>query len=158
MEKISERVTGLTDYLVAALRKIRHDSGLDLVRIFGPKDRANSGGTIVMNFFDANGNLFHFEDIVRMANSKLISLRSGCFCNPGIDEVNHCLTTAELSDYFSGRVYGDYYDMIAFLKKMRGATRVSVGIATKAKDLEVFISFVKALKNKTIPVPMQGVI
>ena len=56
-----------------------------------------------LNFFDKNGELIPFGWIERIANQKMISIRSGCFCNPGIDEVNNCLTTDELSTYFSSR-------------------------------------------------------
>jgi hypothetical protein len=40
--------------------------------------------------------------------------------------------------------------MIDFLQRMRGATRISVGIATNQNDLDTFISFVKDLKDKMI--------
>ena len=49
-----------------------------------------------------------------MANQHNISLRSGCFCNPGIDEVNNCLTDNELATYYSSHEQGDYKDMIKF--------------------------------------------
>jgi selenocysteine lyase/cysteine desulfurase len=74
-----------------------------------------------------------------------ISIRSGCFCNPGIDEINSCVTTEELVKYFSSRDAGGHYDMLEFLNKMRGAIRVSVGIATSKKDVDTFISFVRGL-------------
>ena len=51
----------------------------------------------------------------------------------GIDEVNNCLTDNELATYYSSHEQGDYKDMIKFLGKMRGATRISVGIATTKK-------------------------
>lgn len=150
MDRINERVNGLINFLVSELRSIRHNSGQKVVKIFGPKDRKNTGGTVIMNFFDREGNRYPFEEVERMANARLISIRSGCFCNPGIDEVNQCLTTEELSRYFSGRVYGEYYDMVNFLNKMRGSTRVSLGIATRMKDLATYLSFVKSFKNKAI--------
>jgi selenocysteine lyase/cysteine desulfurase len=33
---------------------------------------------------------------------------------------------------------------------MRGATRISLGIATTKSDIDTFIKFVGSLKNKTI--------
>jgi selenocysteine lyase/cysteine desulfurase len=84
-----------------------------------------------------------------MANAKNISIRSGCFCNPGLDETNNCLTTDEIAKYFSSRESGDYQDMIHFLNKMRGATRVSVGWASTQKDLDAFLEFVGSLRDRS---------
>ncbi len=47
---------------------------------------------------------------------------------------------------------GDYYDMIRYLGKMRGAVRVSVGVATVQKDLDAFIELVSSLSNTLSPV------
>ncbi len=148
IERVSERVSALATSLFEQLSQLEHDNGKPLVRLFGPTNREHVGGTLIMNFFDSNGNAYPFEEIERLANDRLISIRSGCFCNPGIDEINNCLSTQELATYFSSRENGNYYDMIDYLKKMRGATRVSVGIATRKKDLATFVSFVESLLNK----------
>ncbi len=150
MTKINERVHGLADYLFYNLKDIRHDSGIPVANVFGPSDRSGTGGTVIMNFLDSDGNLYEFEKIEEEANKRMISIRSGCFCNPGIDEINNCLTDDEIAKYFSSRDKGDYRDMIMFLKKMRGATRVSVGLATTKSDINTFIDFVESLKNKKI--------
>lgn len=146
IEKITERVQSLTSYLAEQLATIKHENGSSVVKIFGPGDRSQSGGTLIMNFFDAEGNVFPFEEIEAKANKRLISIRSGCFCNPGIDEVNNCITTEELTAYFTSHQEGDYHSMIQYLNKMRGATRVSVGLATRKQDLDAFISFVESLR------------
>lgn len=147
IERINERVTSLINNLCERLLEIKHSNGQPLVRIFGPSDRKNVGSTLIMNFFDPNGNPYSFEEIEKLANERMISIRSGCFCNPGIDEINNCLSTHELATYFSSRENGNYYDMIEYLKKMRGATRVSVGIATRSEDLNTFVNFAKSLSN-----------
>ncbi len=61
----------------------------------------------------------------------------------GMEEINHPLTEEELSAYFSSRDEGNYYDIVVFLNKMRGAPRVSVGLATSKRDIDAFVSFVK---------------
>ena len=148
INRINERVTELINHLCYELRQIKHDNGENLVKIFGPEDRQFVGGTLIMNFFDPEGKPYPFEKIEEMANERLISIRSGCFCNPGIDEINNCVTNEELSSYFSSRDDGNYQDMVTYLQKMRGATRVSVGIATRKKDLDTFIAFANQLKNR----------
>ncbi len=148
MGRISERVKSLADYLYHELNKINHDSGEPVVHIFGSENRDDAGGTMIMTFFDAEANPIPFEKIEELANERMISIRSGCFCNPGIDEINNCLTTDELAKYFSSRDSGNYQDMISYLNKMRGATRVSVGLATTKADLDSYIEFVREFRNR----------
>lgn len=150
MNRISERVSSLIKYLHTQIKDLKHDTGIRQVNIFGPENRDNAGGTLIMTFLNPDNKSIPFEAIEKRANAKMISIRSGCFCNPGIDEINNCLTTDELSGYFSSRDNGNYNEMIVFLNKMRGATRVSVGIATTQEDIDAYVEFVKGLKNKTI--------
>lgn len=143
IDRIQERVCSLVQYLAAALHTLQHSHGQPVVRMFGPKNREGTGGTIIMNFLDSNGEIYPFYEIEEEANKRMISIRSGCFCNPGIDEINHSISEEELSAYFTSRDRGDYADMVSFLSKMRGATRVSVGIATTKADLDTFVGFIK---------------
>lgn len=147
IERINERVSSLRKYLFEKLENLQHENGQKLVQIFGPKDHLNVGGTIILGFYNKNGERYEFEQIEEMANGYNISLRSGCFCNPGIDETNNCLTDNELATYYSSHDNGDYKDMIKFLGKMRGATRISVGIATTKGDIDQLMKFMVELLN-----------
>lgn len=148
IDRITNRVRSVIKALADELLKLKHDNGQPIVKIFGPSNFDNRGGNIIMNFFDVNGEVFSFESIEEMANERMISIRSGCFCNPGLDEINNCLTNDEIAQYFMSRDEGDYRDMITFLGKMRGATRVSVGLPTTSTDLDAFVEFVASLKNR----------
>jgi molybdenum cofactor sulfurtransferase len=148
MERISKRINYLARYIFDKLKELKHDNGTPLVKIFGPEDFANRGGNMIVNFFDANHKKFDIEKIEKMANENAISIRSGCFCNPGIDEINNCIATPEMQSYFSSRDKGDHKDIDNYLGKMRGATRISVGLATNREDLDTFIKLIKTLKNK----------
>lgn len=152
MQRIRERVQSLTQYLYEHLSTLSHSNGQKQLKIFGPKDRSNTGGTIIMSFFNPDGSRVNFESVEAMANKQNISLRSGCFCNPGLDEANHCITSSTLSEYFSSRNQEsfDYNDMITFFKNIRGATRISVGIASNKADLDAFIGFVKSMQDKVV--------
>lgn len=150
LKRINERVGSIMDYLHAELKKMRHSNGSHQVDLFGHPERKNMGGTLIMCFRNPDGTKIGFENVERMANTHTISLRSGCFCNPGLDETNNCLTSQELAHYFESRKTGNYSDMIKFLNKMRGATRISVGLATTKKDIDAFLGFVESLKDKTI--------
>ncbi|SHO62137.1 aminotransferase class V-fold PLP-dependent enzyme [Algoriphagus zhangzhouensis] len=150
MDRLKNRIESLSCYLFDRLESLKHSNGVKQVEIFGPKSRENCGGNMIISFRNPDQSKIGFEKIEKMANSKKISIRSGCFCNPGLDETNNCITSEELVNYFTSRKSGDYWDMIDSLKKMRGATRVSVGIATIQKDLDSFISFVEEMKDQNI--------
>jgi len=145
MNRINERVDSMMNYLHENLKSMSHSNGVNQVDIFGHPTRQNTGGTMIMCFKNPDGSKIGFEIIEDLANKKNISLRSGCFCNPGLDETNNCLTNEELSQYFESRKTGNYWEMIKYLNKMRGATRISVGIATNKNDLDTFLSFVNNL-------------
>ena len=98
-----------------------------------------------------NGRQYPFQFIEQMANKEMISFRTGCFCNPGIDELNHGLSEEQLKSYFLTRSQGDYYDFINFTGKLRGAVRISIGLATIRSDIEKFIGFAKRFLNKVSP-------
>ncbi|MCR9174057.1 MAG: aminotransferase class V-fold PLP-dependent enzyme [bacterium] len=149
IQRINERVNSITTHMCVSLRKLQHSNGQPLVNMFGPGDRTETGGTLIMTFNNPDGTVIPFEDVERLTNARNISIRSGCFCNPGLDEINNCLTTEELAEYFTSRHKGDYYDMIATLKKMRGAVRVSFGIATVQRDLDAFLEFAGSLVDRS---------
>ncbi|MBI1226178.1 MAG: aminotransferase class V-fold PLP-dependent enzyme [Bacteroidetes bacterium] len=148
MERINRRVSQLTQTLIQRMQALSHENGKPLIRIFGPMDMKQKGGTIIFNVSDADGNVFPFEEVEQQANAALISLRTGCFCNPGIDEINYCVSTEEMVKYFSSRKTGNMHDMFEFLGYMRGAIRISVGIPTTMGDIERFINFLQKYKDK----------
>lgn len=148
MQRISERIASLITYLYSNLKELKHSNGEPQLDIFGLPGTEKSGGTMIMCFRNPDGSKIGFEAVEELANARGISIRSGCFCNPGLDETNNCLSTQEISNYFTGRSSGDYYDMIKTLQKMRGATRVSVGIATTKADLDTFIGFTQSFRDK----------
>ncbi len=146
--RIGRRIQYLIRYLYDRLAALKHPNGADKVRIFGTHDFGRRGGNIILNFLDPGGRVIPFEEAEERANAKMISIRSGCFCNPGIDEINNCITTEEMSTYFSTHQKGDYHDMVATLGKMRGAIRVSVGLATNLADLDAFVEFAGEMASR----------
>lgn len=140
---INQNIFFLTGILLMQLQELQHSNGVKLIHILGPQNTHERGGTVLMNFFNAENKIIPFQQVEEAANSQNISIRTGCFCNPGIDEINNCLSTAELVSYFSSRTKGDYFDMIHELGKLRGAVRVSLGIVSTQKDIAAFINFAK---------------
>ena len=148
LDSIRTRVECLTGWTLQQLHQLRHQSGQPLVKVYGPQDTHQRGGTIVMNFYDEAGAMYEFTQIEQLANSRKISLRTGCFCNPGIDETNHALEEGELKKYFSKEGAKDYFDLIETLGKRRGAVRISFGYISTFADAYYFIQFAKDLLNK----------
>lgn len=147
MQRINERMYSLSEYLFAQLINLKHTNGTHQLQIFGPTQRIHCGGTFIMNFYNPDGAKVRFEKIEELCNAKNISIRSGCFCNPGLDETNNCLTSEELVSYFSSNKNGNYHSMMNTLQKMRGAVRISIGIATTKKDIDTFLQFVTEQKD-----------
>src|SRR5215204_815781 len=150
IENIRNRVKELTSFLIGHILNLKHRNGVPLIKIYGSTDIEKRGGTIMMNFFDSNGDQYSYQCIQTAANERSISLRAGCFCNPGVDEITSHITAEELNMYFHSRNNADYDDMTSFLGKLRGAIRVSVGIPTTKGDIERFILFATRFINKSI--------
>lgn len=152
MANISCRIKELCGLFLQKLQSLVHSNGLPLVKLYGPKHTANRGGTFLMNFFDMEGSAYPYYFIEQLANAAGISIRTGCFCNPGIDELNNNISEDQLRQYFATRGNGDAGDMIQYLSKLRGAVRVSFGLPTTTGDIGRFILFAKKLLNTTVPV------
>ncbi len=151
IETIHLRIKELSYFILSELKHLRHDNGRPLTKLYGPAHTENRGGNFLLNFFDVSGEQYPFQYIEQTANAEKISFRTGCFCNPGIDELNHGLSKEQLKNYFIARDHGDYYDFINFTGRLRGAVRISIGLPTIKEDIEKFMSFAKRFKNKVSP-------
>jgi len=148
IENITCWVKELSEFFINSLLKLKHENGKPMIRLYGPRDTKNRGGTFLINFFDTHGRQYPFEYIEQKANAENISLRTGCFCNPGVDEIINSLLENGLKKYFTSTRHGDYNDMIGYLGNKRGAVRVSIGFPTTRSDLDKFIIFSKFFLNR----------
>ena len=76
--------------------ELRHSNGRLMVRLYGPANTEQRGGTVTINFYDPNGRLLDYRRIEEAANTEGISLRTGCFCNPGAGEIAEELTREDM--------------------------------------------------------------
>jgi selenocysteine lyase/cysteine desulfurase len=150
IETIHTRVECLTGWAMRELSSLKHSNGLPIVRISGAQDIKYRGGTIVMNFFDKKGTLVPFGMVEEEANKENISIRTGCFCNPGLDETSNHITYDDLQQYFTSRNEGNFREMIDYSGKLRGSVRISFGLATNFKDVDTFIRFAAGYKDRII--------
>jgi selenocysteine lyase/cysteine desulfurase len=145
LETVHERVRCLTGWLLDALGGLRHASGRPLVRIYGPRELAGRGGTVAFNLADSGGRLIDHRRVEEAANARRVSLRTGCFCNPGAGEVALGLTRGELERCFaaspSGMTYEDFRGCIS--PEGSGAVRVSLGAVSDFADVWALVELLR---------------
>ncbi|HNY39727.1 MAG TPA: aminotransferase class V-fold PLP-dependent enzyme [Bryobacteraceae bacterium] len=153
MDLIHRRAGCLTRMLLKGLGDIRHPNGRELVRIYGPLDSEMRGGTVAMNLFAADGGLIDHRDVESAASSCGISLRTGCFCNPGGGEVALEITPDELTGCFTqpevqrtDRFTIDDFRLCVH-GKGSGAVRVSVGVVSNIADVARFLAFARGFAS-----------
>lgn len=148
-DTIHERVMVLANYLLDELNAMQHPNGATFTRVYGPTDAHMRGATITLNFYDANGKAMDHREIERRANAENISLRTGCFCNPGGGEIALGITGAELSQCFRQPEYATRFTVDDFKMcvdgKSNGAVRVSLGLVSNVQDVETFLQFTHKL-------------
>jgi len=152
MDVIHARVTTLTGWLLAQLTGLRHSNGEPVLRIYGPVDTEMRGGTLTMNFFDPQGKYFDHRLIELEAAQNNISLRSGCFCNPGGGEIALEISKPELTACFrqsAQRLTLDDFQL-CIDNKSTGAVRVSVGLVSNFDDVYQFVRFVKHFADRSV--------
>ncbi len=149
VELVHERVMCLTGWLLENLFEIRHANGTPLIRFYGPLDTDRRGGTIAMNFVDENGRVVDHRWVEEHANREEVSLRTGCFCNPGAGEMALGISSAELNSCFAKPTHEQRlsYDefRLCIDNKASGAVRISVGLVSNFADVEAFIRFAQSL-------------
>lgn len=111
------------------------------------------GGTVTLNFYDPDGHLLDYRRVEELASAHRISLRTGCFCNPGAGESAEGLTAEDVAAALAG---ADEMTMPRFLPiiqhrggKSAGAIRVSLGIASNFAAVDAFLQFAASLRDET---------
>jgi molybdenum cofactor sulfurtransferase len=145
IDTIHKRVASLTGWLLERLRKLRHANSAPLARIYGPRSTRRRGGIVTFNFYDPDGRPIDHRLVEERANSASISLRTGCFCNPGGGEIALGITGTELASCFHQPEHETHLTIEDFRLcidgKSTGAVRVSLGLVTNLADVESFIGF-----------------
>ncbi|MCB9422857.1 MAG: aminotransferase class V-fold PLP-dependent enzyme [Ardenticatenaceae bacterium] len=152
MDVIGERVRCLTGWLLENLYALKHGNGRPLVRIYGPINNQMRGGTVTLNLYDPEDHLLDYRRVEELANHEGISLRTGCFCNPGAGEIAEGLTPEDMK---AGMAGGSDMTLPRFMQviqergnKSAGAIRVSVGLATNFADVYRLMQFIASFRNK----------
>jgi selenocysteine lyase/cysteine desulfurase len=152
IETIQTRVMALTGWLLDQLTALRHTNGVPVVKLYGPMDTEMRGGTVTMNFYGPDGHFIDHRAVEQRANVVNISLRTGCFCNPGGGELALGISAEELTSCF---ITHDRMSLDEFRRciddKSTGAVRVSLGLASTFGDVYRFIAFARSFVDQTHP-------
>ena len=142
-EAIQRRVRTLTERLLDRLGRLAHPNGRPMVVLYGPRDLRDRGGTVAFNLLDPDGRTVDERLVAREATAARISLRTGCFCNPGAGEGAFELTGGRLfnSHRWGQQTVDDYLELIGL--PTGGAVRVSLGLASNQADVDHFLNFVE---------------
>ena len=153
IDTIQTRVGALTAWLLGQLLALKHSNGHHMVRLYGPATTTMRGGTLTMNFYDPDGHLLDYRRIEELAALQQISLRTGCFCNPGAGETAEGLTEGDVAAALEA---GSDMTLPGFLRviqhrggKSAGAIRASLGLASTFLDAYRFLRFAEDLRDQT---------
>lgn len=143
MDRLGRRVETLTGEMLRGLLSLRHRNGAPAVTIHGPREMRERGGTVAFNLLTPGGEIVDFRRVEARARDARISIRGGCFCNPGAAE--HAFGfTAEGARRCFGRALADGFDLDRLRECLGGcavgALRASVGIATTSADVRRLLS------------------
>ena len=146
IDLIHRRVGYLTSWLLDCLADLKHASGAPMVRLYGPRDGQTRGGTVAFNFLDPRGVVVDERTVARDTSAAGISVRTGCFCNPGAGEWAFGLSRRDVRGPWWGaflrrdmHTVDDYLELIGL--PSGGAVRVSLGLASNLGDVDRFLDF-----------------
>ena len=151
MSRIRRHVGSLAVSLVERLRALTHADGSPMIRLYGPRDRYDCGGVVTFNVLDTLGEAVPYERVEDYARRAGVSVRGGCFCNPGASETAFGFVPDRTADCIA-ETQREGWSLEQFARRMRacggahaiGAVRASLGIASSEQDLERMLEVVAA--------------
>ncbi|MDY0088272.1 MAG: aminotransferase class V-fold PLP-dependent enzyme [Coriobacteriia bacterium] len=152
IDAIHDRVTALAGWLLGEMTQLRHSNGAPMVRIFGPERMDGRGATVAFYLLDPDGAVYDVYRIERLAGERRISVRTGCFCNPGDGEVAHDITSGEMEQCFSAPAAPVTLQHCQRLiedttGKVPNTIRASLGVASNFADVYRFMGFLADFRD-----------
>jgi selenocysteine lyase/cysteine desulfurase len=149
IDLIHDRVMCLAGWMIDNLLEMRHGNGRPMIRLYGPTGLEMRGATVTINIYDARGEAIDHRIVEQRAMKRMISLRTGCFCNPGAGELALGLSKDEmircLHHPTSRMSLDEFWQCID--GKSTGAVRLSLGIASNYEDVRRLLSFIAEFRE-----------
>ncbi|HEX6575457.1 MAG TPA: aminotransferase class V-fold PLP-dependent enzyme [Gemmatimonadaceae bacterium] len=139
IEEINAHVMNHTARFTEEVALLRNLCGRPLVQIYGPASDVARGATVAFNVVGSDGNVIPFSRVVERARNEGVSLRGGCFCNPGASErafgfpadaASRCLDLLDAGEFSFENFSHCLGPGIPV-----GAVRASFGIPTNHRDI-----------------------
>lgn len=162
MDEIAIRVRCLTDWFLQHLQSLYHSNGEPMIRIYGPAEAKDRGGTVTFNILDPLGTVVDERVVAKESAEANISLRTGCFCNPGAGERAFNIKRQDIRLLLPSRRFwkrhshakDQTFDFEGFIRKLNlpsaGAVRVSFGVASLPRDVEYCVKFIQHMYTDRI--------
>lgn len=152
MAHIRRHVASLATSLADCLQSLTHSDGAPMIRLYGPRDRYDCGGTVTFNVLDARGEALSYELVEEHARRAGVSVRGGCFCNPGASEAAFGFVPDRTAACIA-ETRREGWSLERFAQRMRacggahavGAVRASLGVASNGKDLDRLIAVIRSI-------------
>jgi len=136
---LRERLRSLASLFIAEAQALTYPDGSPLVRLYGPANMVQRGGTIAFNLLRPNGETVPYWQIEHAARDAGIAIRGGCFCNPGAAE--HAFDFARHDVAGCLDALGAGFTIPKLQQRLGpsatvGALRLSIGAPTIRSDIE----------------------
>ncbi|PKQ21069.1 MAG: aminotransferase [Actinobacteria bacterium HGW-Actinobacteria-6] len=153
IDAVHERVSALAGWLLEQMTSMRHSNGAPMVQIFGPETMDRRGATIAFYLLDPTGTPYDVYGVEREAGAQGISVRTGCFCNPGDGEVAHNITREEMAECFeTPEVPVTLQHCQSIIQDATGKApntiRISLGLASNYADAHSFTTFAETFRDR----------
>lgn len=152
IDSVHDRVQVLTSWTLDRLAHLRHSDGSPLVRVLGPSTSTERGATITFLVTDPGGSELSDRRLERLAADRGISLRTGCFCNPGAGETARGVDAEDLRPFLTGRLPASLCEVDEALRARRArgvsAMRASYGMSSNAADARALVAFLAELLDR----------
>jgi selenocysteine lyase/cysteine desulfurase len=144
MERVQRRTGALAALLESELRALRHRDGRPLVQLYGAPD--GRGATVTFNVLDAAGHAVPYALVEERARRAHVSVRGGCFCNPGAaeaafgfpaEETARCLEATRRTGWSIPRFAA------CLGGRAVGAVRASLGVPSNEADVRRLVDVVE---------------
>ncbi len=152
-DRIRARISCLTKYALERLAGLAYQHGEPLTETYGPGCDDDRGGTIAFNVLRRDGISVPFADVITRAREAGVSLRGGCFCNPGAAEAAfgfpaeataRCLEKVSSTGFSITRLSHCLGPDVPV-----GAVRASFGIPTTTRDIDRAIDVIASFAQDT---------
>ena len=149
IDTIHERVSCLGTWLLEQLQTLHHADGRPAVEVYGPRSWSARGATLAFNFLHPSGRWIDERFVDRVAERHNVSVRTGCFCNPGSGELAFSIGKDTLigGEFDAAMILDEYIRAIGL--PSAGAVRASLGVATNFPDVYRFMQFAQSFLDVT---------